>query len=107
MPATKNTSAPKRPRGRPPIREIHPPDGAEFLMIQEVAAKLRVSDDTVRRLITGDDDTPPVLASVRVSEGNIRIPAAALQAYINSRTTQAAAARVGKGTRSKMGMGQS
>ena len=104
MPTTTNQFAPKRPRGRPRIADIHPvAPNAKYLTTAEVAAELRVSDDTVRRLLLGTLDSPPLISSVLVS-GSRRIPREALERYLAANTTEAGVAKVSDSSRRKLGM---
>lgn len=99
------TNSPKRPRGRPPVAAVYPPAGAEYLTIKEVATKLRVSEDTVSRLLAGTPEEPPELSSVKVGALNVRISVYALNEYLAKQTRQAGVVQVGSNARNKMGMG--
>lgn len=64
-----------RPKGCPA------PADAQWLTIDEVAAELRVCAASIRRLVHGDDVTPPQLDSVRIKQC-IRISRNSLNAYL-------------------------
>jgi len=56
---------------------------SEFLTVQEVAAKLRVSEPTLARWRASDPLQGPPFVKV---EGSIRYPAAALERWLDERT---------------------
>lgn len=105
MPTSKRTKDTAKRPGRPRVKDHTPPDGANFYKIREVAQLLRVHEDTVRRMIYGTDDRPPVLASCRL-EGSIRIPKTALDAYVTARTNQPQTTKVSAKASKRFGLGE-
>lgn len=79
------------------------PAEAQWLTIDEIAAELRVSDDSIRRLVHGTDDSPPKLDSIRI-KGSIRISRASLNAYLADNMKRAGTAKVSAKARKRFGL---
>ena len=79
------------------------PAEAQWLTIDEIAAELRVSDDSIRRLVHGDDDTPPQLESIRI-KGSIRVSRASLNAYLVKNTKKPGTTKVSAKARKRFSL---
>jgi hypothetical protein len=74
-----------------------------LLLVREVAEILRVSDETVYRMINGTAKKPPVLDSLRVM-GSVRVLKDSLDLFVKNNVTRAGSGEVPESIRIKMGM---